>query len=62
MPGIGSPRAAIADIRKELSARAGNVSFRPLIFADLVVIARDNTPDPISNSVVKALCADGTAS
>jgi len=29
---------------------------------DLVVLARDSTPDPIPNSAVKALSADGTTS
>jgi hypothetical protein len=28
----------------------------------LVAIARGKTPDPIPNSAVKTLCADGTAS
>ena len=31
-------------------------------FDDLVVIARGQTPDPIPNSAVKTLSADGTAS
>ena len=31
-------------------------------FDDLVAIARAPTPDPIPNSAVKSLCADGTAS
>jgi hypothetical protein len=31
-------------------------------FDDLVVIARGNTPDPIPNSAVKTLSADGTPS
>ena len=30
--------------------------------AGLVAIARGKTPDPIPNSAVKTLCADGTAS
>ena len=34
----------------------------PRGFAGLVVMARDLAPDPISNSAVKALCADGTTS
>ena len=29
---------------------------------DLAAIARGNTPDPIPNSAVKTLCANGTAS
>ena len=33
-----------------------------LVFDDLVVMARGNTPDPIPNSAVKTLSADGTAS
>ena len=32
------------------------------LFDDLVVIARGNTPDPIPNSAVKTLSADGTPS
>jgi hypothetical protein len=31
-------------------------------FDGLVVIARGKAPDPIPNSVVKTLCADGTTS
>ena len=31
-------------------------------FEDLVAMARGNTPDPIPNSAVKTLSADGTAS
>ena len=31
-------------------------------FDDLVVVARGNTPDPIPNSAVKTLSADGTPS
>jgi hypothetical protein len=42
------------------SARAkARASF---FFDDLVVIARGNTPDPIPNSAVKTLSADGTPS
>ena len=33
-----------------------------LCFGDLVVIARGNTPDPIPNSAVKTLSANGTPS
>ena len=33
-----------------------------LFFGDLVVMARGETPDPIPNSAVKTLSADGTAS
>ena len=33
-----------------------------ICFDDLVVIARGNTPDPIPNSAVKTLSADGTPS
>jgi hypothetical protein len=36
--------------------------FSDLCFDDLVVIARGNTPDPIPNSAVKTLSADGTPS
>ena len=33
-----------------------------MFFGDLVVMARGETPDPIPNSAVKTLSADGTAS
>ena len=33
-----------------------------MFFDDLVVMARGETPDPIPNSAVKTLSADGTAS
>ncbi len=36
--------------------------FTRMFFADLVVIARSPEPDPIPNSTVKLLCADGTKS
>ena len=36
--------------------------FRLLFCDDLVVMARRSTPDPIPNSAVKTLSADGTAS
>jgi len=36
--------------------------FTRVFFADLVVIARASEPDPIPNSTVKSLCADGTKS
>ena len=36
-------------------------SIQPVV-DDLVVIARGNTPDPIPNSAVKTLSADGTPS
>ena len=35
---------------------------RAPVFDDLVAMARGNTPDPIPNSAVKTLSADGTAS
>ncbi len=34
----------------------------PLCLDDLVAMARGSTPDPIPNSAVKTLSADGTAS
>jgi len=33
-----------------------------MFFDDLVVMARGEAPDPIPNSAVKTLSADGTAS
>ena len=44
--------------------RAGSMEpeFTRMFFADLVVIARVPEPDPIPNSTVKTLCADGTKS
>ena len=36
--------------------------FTQMFFADLVVIARGPEPDPIPNSTVKPLCANGTKS
>ena len=33
-----------------------------MLLHGLVVMARGNTPDPIPNSAVKTLSADGTAS
>jgi hypothetical protein len=36
--------------------------FTRMFFADPVVIARVSKPDPIPNSTVKTLCADGTKS
>ena len=37
-------------------------SLLPLSFAGLVVVARSKEPDPIPNSAVKLLSADGTMS
>jgi hypothetical protein len=42
-------------------SRAG-ASIVQVFLDDLVVIARGNTPDPIPNSAVKTLSADGTPS
>ena len=36
--------------------------FTRMFFADLVVIAKGPEPDPIPNSTVKSLCANGTKS
>lgn len=33
-----------------------------ILIDDLVVMAREDPPDPIPNSEVKALCANGTSS
>ena len=43
-------------------SRAGASIVQVFCFDDLVVIARGNTPDPIPNSAVKTLSADGTPS
>ena len=43
-------------------SRAGPSIVQVFCFDDLVVIARGNTPDPIPNSAVKTLSADGTPS
>ena len=42
--------------------RAGVDGEASLCRGDLVVMARCQTPDPIPNSAVKSLSADGTAS
>ena len=44
---------------KQSKTKTNNSGF-PL--GDLVAMARGNTPDPIPNSAVKTLSADGTAS
>ena len=60
------------DCRKPVGSQARHASLflrarcryaRPaMFFDDLVVMARGETPDPIPNSAVKTLSADGTAS
>ena len=49
------------DTHNTLTLKAKKSS-QPLGFAGLVAIARGNTPDPIPNSDVKTLRANGTAS
>ena len=52
---------ATAPCGQVLCRKSGVV--RPaMFFDDLVVMARGETPDPIPNSAVKTLSADGTAS
>ena len=47
----------------QIRSRAGaNIQQSIFFFDDLVVIARGQTPDPIPNSAVKTLSADGTPS
>ena len=42
--------------------RAPGAVHLAMFFDDLVVMARGEAPDPIPNSAVKTLSADGTAS
>ena len=60
---IPRPRlpSRIKALRVLLSQRHG-VARPAMFFDDLVVMARGETPDPIPNSAVKTLSADGTAS
>ncbi len=44
------------------SREGASITQRVFFLDDLVVIARGNTPDPIPNSAVKTLSADGTPS
>ena len=37
-------------------------NYHTVFFADLVALARGPVPDPIPNSTVKSLCANGTKS
>ena len=56
------------DVGRDATDRPANSDLIPdprsptPVFDDLVVMARGNTPDPIPNSAVKTLSADGTAS
>ena len=56
------PRAAAIPLPGNTELRCMVLQKPKVRLADLVVIAGDNTPDPIPNSAVKALCANGTAS
>lgn len=66
MPAISGTERVIGTQDQKSSARltAGSMEpeFTRMFFADLVVIARSPEPDPIPNSTVKLLCADGTKS
>ncbi len=57
-PGMRMPREVL--VIKSEDARRG--SHLPLSFAGPVIGARSQEPDPISNSAVKLLSADGTVS
>ena len=48
--------------RGQVLCRKSGVVCPAMFFDDLVVMARGETPDPIPNSAVKTLSADGTAS
>ena len=48
--------------RREVDVSRPGVARPAMFFDDLVVMARGETPDPIPNSAVKTLSADGTAS
>ena len=65
----GAADALLSDRHPHNSLRPGHGSGRPTpaappaaCLAGLVAIARGKTPDPIPNSAVKTLSADGTAS
>ena len=53
---------ARAPNQKHLEYSSRKPEFTHMFFADLVVIARGPEPDPIPNSTVKPLCANGTKS
>ena len=48
--------------QREIQTTKTKTPQHPLSFNDLVAMARDLAPDPIPNSAVKTLSADGTAS
>ena len=55
-------RAAVARKAAQAGYRAPGAVHMAMFFDDLVVMARGEAPDPIPNSAVKTLSADGTAS
>jgi hypothetical protein len=56
-------RASLDPITRDRDPASARAKARAaFFFDDLVVIARGNTPDPIPNSAVKTLSADGTPS
>ena len=57
--GNASGHSALRHTHQAPAAPAGQ---HPGFLDDLVVMARGQTPDPIPNSAVKTLSADGTAS
>ena len=58
LPNLTQPHILLRSLSRELR-RTGKQTLR---FDDLVAIARGPTPDPIPNSAVKTLSADGTPS
>ena len=55
-------KAAVARKAARAGYRASGAVRMAMFFDDLVVMARGEAPDPIPNSAVKTLSADGTAS
>ena len=55
-------KTAVASKAVRAGYRASGLVRMAMFFDDLVVMARGETPDPIPNSAVKTLSADGTAS
>ena len=53
---------SLTTLRPRHPGRARRSAAKLRFFDDLVVIARGNTPDPIPNSAVKTLSANGTPS
>ena len=58
---LGARQTGIPHHNTRRTQKADNTT-PPVGLADLVALARGPTPDPIPNSAVKTLSADGTAS